>query len=252
MIGDDRDPVTLHRYLYAGNDPVNHIDPSGQDFDLPSLGVGSGESNSIEASQINTVGPRIIGQIEGTIPTPNPASIGGASAIQRMIALGLAGTIAVGAAAPAFIGVGPSGGAVGQATGNDEAIVWLVHGTTLNVAQTLESSPPSLIPDETYEHNPGRGFHTALDDVAGAGRELATEYAHDANASRPTEGGPALLVIGVPLDVFSAASIASTATKTGRPANEYNFLIDGPKSYGFDTLVSNWPQCRKYVLPLAP
>ncbi|MBV9850711.1 MAG: RHS repeat-associated core domain-containing protein [Armatimonadetes bacterium] len=28
--GSNSDPVTLHRYLYAGDDPVNHIDPSGQ------------------------------------------------------------------------------------------------------------------------------------------------------------------------------------------------------------------------------
>ena len=27
--GDPQAPVSLHRYLYAGIDPVNHIDPTG-------------------------------------------------------------------------------------------------------------------------------------------------------------------------------------------------------------------------------
>src|SRR5262249_42931266 len=30
--GDVANPITLHRYLYAGDDPVNHLDPTGRDF----------------------------------------------------------------------------------------------------------------------------------------------------------------------------------------------------------------------------
>jgi RHS repeat-associated protein len=29
--GNPRDPATLHKYLYAGGDPVNRIDPRGRD-----------------------------------------------------------------------------------------------------------------------------------------------------------------------------------------------------------------------------
>ena len=29
-MGRDSDPITLHKYLYANSDPVNHTDPSGQ------------------------------------------------------------------------------------------------------------------------------------------------------------------------------------------------------------------------------
>jgi RHS repeat-associated protein len=35
--GRANEPLTLHRYLYAGSDPVNFIDPTGLDFQLPSL-----------------------------------------------------------------------------------------------------------------------------------------------------------------------------------------------------------------------
>jgi RHS repeat-associated protein len=34
--GDGESPFSLHKYLYAGNDPINRIDPSGNDFDLAS------------------------------------------------------------------------------------------------------------------------------------------------------------------------------------------------------------------------
>ncbi len=37
---DVSDARTLHRYLYAGNDPVSLIDPSGRQFDMVSLMVG--------------------------------------------------------------------------------------------------------------------------------------------------------------------------------------------------------------------
>jgi hypothetical protein len=29
--GDDQEPLSLHKYLYGGGDPVNNIDPSGHD-----------------------------------------------------------------------------------------------------------------------------------------------------------------------------------------------------------------------------
>ena len=32
--GDNEDPLSLHKYLYGGDNPVNNIDPSGHDFEL--------------------------------------------------------------------------------------------------------------------------------------------------------------------------------------------------------------------------
>jgi RHS repeat-associated protein len=31
--GNNEDPLSLHKYLYGGDDPVNNIDPSGEDFE---------------------------------------------------------------------------------------------------------------------------------------------------------------------------------------------------------------------------
>jgi RHS repeat-associated protein len=36
-LGDPYAPATLHKYLYAANDPVNKIDPTGEEFDLGSM-----------------------------------------------------------------------------------------------------------------------------------------------------------------------------------------------------------------------
>jgi RHS repeat-associated protein len=38
-LGDLQDPLSLHRYLYAGVDPVNHKDPTGQQFDMISISI---------------------------------------------------------------------------------------------------------------------------------------------------------------------------------------------------------------------
>jgi RHS repeat-associated protein len=35
--GDEVDPLTLHKYLYTGNNPALRIDPSGNEFDIGSL-----------------------------------------------------------------------------------------------------------------------------------------------------------------------------------------------------------------------
>ena len=37
-MGHNNDPITLHKYLYAGNDPVLNVDPSGNSYLLGQLG----------------------------------------------------------------------------------------------------------------------------------------------------------------------------------------------------------------------
>jgi RHS repeat-associated protein len=39
--GDSQSPLSLHKYLYAGNDPVNRFDPSGHDFDIASAATAA-------------------------------------------------------------------------------------------------------------------------------------------------------------------------------------------------------------------
>lgn len=48
--GRSNDPISLHKYIYAGGDPTNKIDPSGNDFDLASFSI----ANSI-ASTLNNI-----------------------------------------------------------------------------------------------------------------------------------------------------------------------------------------------------
>ena len=48
--GSPEAPSTLHRYLYAGSDPVNFRDPSGLDFTLFGLTISANLSNAIDAA----------------------------------------------------------------------------------------------------------------------------------------------------------------------------------------------------------
>jgi RHS repeat-associated protein len=52
-LGNLEDPISLHRYLYAGADPVNRIDPSGRQFDMVSLSVSISIESSL--SEIETI-----------------------------------------------------------------------------------------------------------------------------------------------------------------------------------------------------
>ena len=55
--GSPSDPSHLHKYLYAGGDPINHIDPSGHDFIELMLAVGINAANyGIRAAPIIKVG----------------------------------------------------------------------------------------------------------------------------------------------------------------------------------------------------
>jgi len=39
--GQTEEPLTLHKYLFGANNPTNNIDPSGEDFTVPELAMGS-------------------------------------------------------------------------------------------------------------------------------------------------------------------------------------------------------------------
>lgn len=270
--GIDFNPVSLHRYLYANADPINYADPSGYDT-IGEVGLATEEVSYLQsnnsATQIGTYS-RVVGQITGQVPVSSslgigvpgigtaassflgPVSGGAASSLfQQITAFGLVGAIA----APTIVGVVgaglPNSSAVSIATGDDSPTIYLVHGTTLTIARMLEAgTPPSLTPPGYMDA--AIAFHTARDDAVG--REYATDYANAAASSplRQGEGGPALLVIGVPIDVFLAAQPKGAATISRRPTTDYGFYTVPPKEYGFDALVQQWGQYPKYVIPLGP
>ena len=48
--GNDEEPLSLHKYLYASGNPVNRVDPGGnEDFDMASIGVSESMSTTLYA-----------------------------------------------------------------------------------------------------------------------------------------------------------------------------------------------------------
>ena len=79
------DPLSLHKYLYAGNDPVNRTDPSGEQFSLSGLAVSIAISGVLNAT---------IGYINGQ------TALG--SIAENFIIGGLEGAVLYGASAVAI------------------------------------------------------------------------------------------------------------------------------------------------------
>jgi RHS repeat-associated protein len=50
---DLRNPLSIHRYAYAGNDPVNFADPTGEEFTLLGLSLSSAISTSLRAIEFS-------------------------------------------------------------------------------------------------------------------------------------------------------------------------------------------------------
>ena len=59
--GHLQEPATLHRYLYAGNNPVMMVDPSGEFFSLMSLGAANSIRSTLISIQFD-VGMNILGR----------------------------------------------------------------------------------------------------------------------------------------------------------------------------------------------
>jgi hypothetical protein len=55
--GDPESPSSLHKYLYTGDNPIDRLDRSGNDFDLESLATALGVVGTLSAlSNISVAG----------------------------------------------------------------------------------------------------------------------------------------------------------------------------------------------------
>ena len=109
--GDITDPVTLNRYAYAGNDPINFIDPGGE-FLGALIGAAVG-------AVVNTVASVVTAAVTGQPLTPGDligAAVGGAITGGLLGACGPA-CAGAGAFLAASIGASVVGGAAGNALG---------------------------------------------------------------------------------------------------------------------------------------
>jgi len=61
------DPITLHKYLYAGNDPVQMVDPSGNFFTLSSLGSGISNLGRLAVSSVRNVSGAVFRSLSRTL-----------------------------------------------------------------------------------------------------------------------------------------------------------------------------------------
>lgn len=52
--GNNSDPLSLHKYLYVGSDPINHTDPSGHFFSLGEMQAANSIQSTITTFQIDT------------------------------------------------------------------------------------------------------------------------------------------------------------------------------------------------------
>jgi RHS repeat-associated protein len=59
--GESNDPLSLHKYLYAGGDPIDRLDPSGRDF-LDTLGAAAISVGSL-ANQTAIVTTTVLGSV---------------------------------------------------------------------------------------------------------------------------------------------------------------------------------------------
>jgi RHS repeat-associated protein len=59
--GESNDPLSLHKYLYAGGDPIDRLDPSGRDF-LDTLGAAAISVGSL-ANQTAIVATTVLGSV---------------------------------------------------------------------------------------------------------------------------------------------------------------------------------------------
>ena len=82
-MGNNADPLSLHKYFYVGSDPINHIDPSGHFFGLGGIAAALDIRSTISGFQIDASSSLLDVAL-------NPGSSEAGFAQSSKIALGLA------------------------------------------------------------------------------------------------------------------------------------------------------------------
>ena len=110
--GNEEDPITLHRYLYAGAEPVDQVDPSGNDFTTFALCIVMAFS-SVTDSQYNSAtirgGAYASTQIVGTSNIAIAGSQGAAAsagAVSSQIIAGVGISAAAGSSVSGYLALG--------------------------------------------------------------------------------------------------------------------------------------------------
>ncbi len=66
-MGNNHDPITLHKYLYAGNDPVSYVDPTGNFFSLGGISAASRIRSTLAAVSTPSFSGFITAGVRGAI-----------------------------------------------------------------------------------------------------------------------------------------------------------------------------------------
>jgi RHS repeat-associated protein len=208
--GDPASPLKLHRYLYAGVDPINRRDPTGLDFDLTSATVTTGIVTTLAGATIGGIYTRTL----------------------RGIALGAAGGGLVGLALAntdrrlAFRAI--SGGALGAA--NQLFVNYLLE----NRARVLNQPPPS--PQKEAE-NVLAAFDAGV--VGGYSAYVVTDVLRinpylAAVATSGVNSGVNAILQGQSLCDFCAGWIASSVISARLQGIGVGDTIDAGGSFGFE------------------
>jgi RHS repeat-associated protein len=198
--GDVTDPVTLNRYAYAGNDPINFIDPGGE-----FLGALIG---AVVGAVVNTVATVVTAAVTGQPLTAGDligAAVGGAITGGLLGACGPA-CAGAGAFLAASIGASAVGGAAGNALGQGIDIA-LGNQDSFDAGDFGVEIAASAVFGALPFGKGAKGVASAAKRGLGDGAEAALKRGSRASVSKLLRGGSAK----------GFGSIRRLSPKLGRP-----------------------------------
>jgi len=242
LIGSDGDPVSMHRYLYAGADGVNACDPSGRDSSY-----GEELSADTIATEENAMGDEVVKDAgeEGEktlfewVATHQQILARALLVVQIPV---IAFPLYVGLTTPSGGGnssVGGSGSSGGVGSGGNDEVL-LVHGTTRKRAELIKKNGPHNTGGEEIDEAEFADFSMAYANTKGI--KYASEYALLKSQGNEGEGGPALLFVRVPRWLIAK----SVRLHRGLESDEVVF-DDRGGDHGLDDLKKTWDFLDSHV-----
>jgi hypothetical protein len=256
--GSQTDPLSLHKYLYCADSPIMYTDPSGHDLTETLVVAGIGATIGGFSSAVASVAQgraitaasvfqgAALGAVLGPLAYYAPAvgvglGIGGAvysgltfgpilldpgATTQQKVASGALIVASIYGAQKGFdYAKAANAGAIPQVP-PDPTYVILEHGTTLSRASQIFAKGPNPEYVEPSGTRAG-GFSTSKVDSPTMPVGSPGEYAAGKASAFPNEGGPAVLRIAIPKNIYDLA------IKAG---NEVRF----EKGHGLDELIGAW------------